>query len=279
MLNKIFSIKNEKDTYKTHYILTILGIKIKFHYVQPSQNTIYTIKKDKKIKIKKLPKNISIIGNGINNEIFIKDIIPASKKTKHITIRLNGNNNKIKLSSISKFINCEMNFDGDNNSLDINTNNNILNCKFRFISQNSIIKISNPKFIQKIDFFIQGKNNIINIDDNFQMQKGKIYCVYENARIIIGKNCLFSWGVEIQSNDMHSLIDLDTKEIINPGNFVEIGENVWLAKHVFINKNVKLADNISVGARSLVTKSCEENNVVLAGIPAKIIRRNVKRIN
>ncbi len=40
-------------------------------------------------------------------------------------------------------------------------------------------------------------------------------------------------------------------------------------------KKVRIADNSVVGSASVVTKKFDEENVVIAGNPAKICRRNI----
>ena len=40
-------------------------------------------------------------------------------------------------------------------------------------------------------------------------------------------------------------------------------------------KNVKIADNSIVGWGSIVTKEFNEPNVIIAGIPAKIVKRGI----
>lgn len=51
-----------------------------------------------------------------------------------------------------------------------------------------------------------------------------------------------------------------------------IGDGLYLAAGAVITSKIKLGDNISIGANSLVNKDCEQNNVLLGGMPAKVIR-------
>lgn len=52
---------------------------------------------------------------------------------------------------------------------------------------------------------------------------------------------------------------------------VMIGKNVWLGDGVKVMRGVELGDGVVVGANSVVTHSFP-SNVVIAGIPAKIIK-------
>lgn len=51
-----------------------------------------------------------------------------------------------------------------------------------------------------------------------------------------------------------------------------IGKNVYIGSGTYIG-GVKIADNVIVGANSVVVKDIEEECVTVAGNPAKIIRR------
>lgn len=52
---------------------------------------------------------------------------------------------------------------------------------------------------------------------------------------------------------------------------VIIGDNVWIGGGSIINPGVTIGDNTVVGSGSVVTKSFP-NNVLIAGVPAKIIK-------
>ena len=76
--------------------------------------------------------------------------------------------------------------------------------------------------------------------------------------------------------ESETLMSFDNKEIINkPKTGISIGEHVWIGMKSTILKDVKIADNVVIGACSLVNKSIAENYVAVAGVPAKIIKRNV----
>ena len=53
----------------------------------------------------------------------------------------------------------------------------------------------------------------------------------------------------------------------------KIGDAFYCSAGVKVTSKVVIGDNVSVGANSLVNKDCEQNNVLLGGMPAKVIRQ------
>lgn len=64
---------------------------------------------------------------------------------------------------------------------------------------------------------------------------------------------------------------IGSKSIIDDS-FVTIGDNVYIGINVFIRGNITIGNNVVIGANSVVTKDIPDNAVV-AGVPAKIIRK------
>jgi len=54
----------------------------------------------------------------------------------------------------------------------------------------------------------------------------------------------------------------------------QIGDNAYIGPSAVLFGDITLADNITVGANATVNKSCEEQYVVLAGSPARIVKRD-----
>ncbi len=97
-----------------------------------------------------------------------------------------------------------------------------------------------------------------------------------NLSLKIGKGCMFSKGAAIWATDGHIIRDASTNEIINRiKNGIEIGDHCWIGNKVTIIKNTILADNTIVGAKSLVSGHFTEPNTIIAGNPAKVIKKNV----
>lgn len=100
--------------------------------------------------------------------------------------------------------------------------------------------------------------------------------IMHNASCIIGKDCMFSYNTWIWGSDAHEIYDINTTDSLNMNpSTVYIGDHCWFGENSRLTKNASLADNTIVGCSSVVTKHYKESNIILAGNPAKIIKRNV----
>ena len=154
--------------------------------------------------------------------------------------------------------------------------------------------------IWRTEVFIYGNNNKVHIDESSKFTGG-IYigtpdCHTDNCTVYIGKNttangayirlmedesqvkigddCMLSGNIEIACSDTHSIIDLD-KNLLNVGKFINIGNRVWICRDARLCKNISISDNCVIGMGSIVTKSFSESNCIIAGLPARIVKRNI----
>ncbi|MCJ2082598.1 acyltransferase [Methylobacterium sp. J-090] len=97
---------------------------------------------------------------------------------------------------------------------------------------------------------------------------------HERATIRIGAFCLFGDGCRIASSDVHKVLDVVTRERLNPPGDITIGDHVWAAGDVTILRNAVIGRDTVVGAGSLV-RGAFPSNVSLAGVPARVIRTGV----
>lgn len=96
------------------------------------------------------------------------------------------------------------------------------------------------------------------------------HCYFQSLNgIIAGKNLLLAPGVKIISSN-HDYSNARTSIFKDP---IVIGDNCWLGANSVILPGVRLGNNCVVGAGSVVTKSFEESNLVIAGNPAKILKK------
>jgi acetyltransferase-like isoleucine patch superfamily enzyme len=54
---------------------------------------------------------------------------------------------------------------------------------------------------------------------------------------------------------------------------IRIGNNCWLGSRSIILPGVQLGNHVIVAAGAVVNKSFEEDNIIIAGVPARIVKR------
>ncbi len=87
--------------------------------------------------------------------------------------------------------------------------------------------------------------------------------------IHVGRNLWVGPGVKIISAN-HDPCDYARHIKTNP---IKIGDDCWLGSNCVILPGVELGDHTIVAAGAVVTKSFDEGDIMLAGVPAKIIKR------
>lgn len=87
-----------------------------------------------------------------------------------------------------------------------------------------------------------------------------------NPNVKVGKNCRLHVGVNIGASGGADKVPV-------------IGDNVYIGPGAIIFGDVCIGNNVMIGANSTVTKSFEENDIVIAGSPAHIIKRNEHNSN
>lgn len=101
--------------------------------------------------------------------------------------------------------------------------------------------------------------------------------VYINARsgITIGNDVTLSNGSKIISTGYDISHWINTGEKIHTENAsVFIGDHCWIGANAIILPGVRITgEYVVVGAGAVVTKDITESKVVVAGVPAKIIKR------
>jgi len=87
--------------------------------------------------------------------------------------------------------------------------------------------------------------------------------------IVLGNNVLLGPGVKLISAS-HNLCDFD---IHDPADPIVIGDNCWLGADAIVLPGVRLGNHVVVAAGSVVTKSFPESDILLAGVPARMIKK------
>lgn len=120
----------------------------------------------------------------------------------------------------------------------------------------------------------------ISIGNNVNINDGVLINATE-SEISIGNMVTLSANSMIlaASYDVQRFIYSATQKRKHIYSKIEIKDNVWIGAGAIILPNVSIADHVVIGAGSVVTHSINESYVVVAGNPAKIIKRISKDEN
>ena len=243
MLNKLFSINYDA---KYHKIFSLFGIKFKIklsnkEYIKRQKlkgNSFILYKKNGDIVEFPQIKGLQVIFDCTNSCVEIYepyDFLPRHSNNS-TCIRLDGKNNKVLIKGTKYYIEgLGINIFGQNNNLTIGKN-----------------------------FLLNGKSDMVIGDD-------------EGISITIGDDCLFAGGLLIYGTDWHTVYEIrNPKNVYNKTKFgISIGNHVWICSQVSILNDVIIPNNTIVALGSVVTKAFEEENTILGGVPAKVLKENV----
>ncbi len=124
--------------------------------------------------------------------------------------------------------------------------------------------------VSQFNTIIGPKENIVFSPNNIDNFQGKgVYFQCEKAKIFIGEGTLIANNVGIITAN-HDPYNLETHLTGKP---VVIGRNCWIGINAVILPGVILGERTVVGAGSVVTHSFLEGNCVIAGNPARQIKK------
>ena len=107
---------------------------------------------------------------------------------------------------------------------------------------------------------------------NVGIPESQVIC---RESITFGKASGVGWGVLVTDTDFHPLHPIEG-EPAPPEAPVVIGDGCWIGARSTIVKGVRLPHDTVVAAGSVVARSVDEPNTVIAGNPAKTVRTGVK---
>ncbi|WP_161980209.1 acyltransferase [Streptococcus sp. S784/96/1] len=168
---------------------------------------------------------------------------------------------------ISRFM-IRLNFDQGSEGINIGLSSR----GYLYTALGSKIKFRGPSTFTS-GLSIRVDSGLLSIGENVYANKGiMISC---SSEIVIGNNTLIGWNVVIRDSDGHNLLDESSNLILNSPRSILIGSSTWIAANVTLLKGSKISKNSVVGYNSCVTKSFTEENVVIAGYPAKVLKKHV----
>lgn len=92
--------------------------------------------------------------------------------------------------------------------------------------------------------------------------------------ISIGDDCAISWNCQFIDDDFHS-IEPSTSGAIT-AEPIAIGDHVWIGSSVTVLRGSFIASGCVVAAGAVVRGKFTEENCLIGGIPARVIRRGIR---
>ena len=142
----------------------------------------------------------------------------------------------------------------------------------------TLLSIDGKLFINGGHFFLGSGSSIevskganLICDDRFNVT-GKSTIICKN-QVHFSTNTLISWDTLIMDTDSHTIISENGEK--NKNRTIHFGENTWICAKSSVLSGTKLAKNTVIGCGSIVKGTFEDENVVLAGNPAKIVKKGI----
>ena len=139
-------------------------------------------------------------------------------------------------------------------------------------SECSVIILNSP-YMQKLNVAANKIKSSVFIDENFS-SNGVSISAFDGKCVFVGKDNMWAAQVDCKNTDAHSILDLKGN-ILNPSEDVFIMDHVWMAHGVRVLKGVFIGANTVVGTGAIVTKKFTDTNQIIAGIPAKVVKRGI----
>lgn len=186
----------------------------------------------------------------------------------------NGTGNKV-INKGAK-VKSKIQITGNNNTIEIEKGALIKDTKIRIRGNHNSLHIKKGAFISGAELWIEDNNCKLEVGENTFVGPSHLAVTEDNSSLIIGNECMLSSNINIRTGDSHSIIDIEGGKYnrINPARDIFIGEHIWIGEGAKIMKGVTLKKDIIVSSGAIVTSSFE-NNVLVGGIPAHIIKQNV----
>ncbi len=211
--------------------------------------------------------------------IAVNDLVQSFCKDNKIIIVENGTEKYASERDLPAEINIRYTDKCKNNTVKIELpqNHSKITINFQNVT-NCLFDIKTTKYYIG-DLFVhfgESSDMKIKIGKDVSIISANIFTNQGSSEIEIGEDCMLASNVKIVGGDGHQICDMTTGEIINAfAGKCRIGNHVWLGDDTRVMKKAVISDGSVLGANSVAAKKFDEPNVIIAGNPAKIIRRNI----
>jgi len=135
-------------------------------------------------------------------------------------------------------------------------------CRFGF-------KTGGFNYKGSIELQARYEHSKIIIGDNVAINNNVFICAAN--KIEIGDNTLFGQNISLMDHEAHGINPTKRRQVGTIGE-IKIGKNAWIGNNVIILKNSIIGENSIIAAGAVVSGKFP-SNVIIGGVPAKIIKK------
>lgn len=117
--------------------------------------------------------------------------------------------------------------------------------------------------------------SFLTIADDTSFTGQALFFLDEYSHVEIGQDCMISSPITFNASDNHTITIKDTNTVINTPRGIFIGNHCWIGRNVMIAKNLRIGDGSIIGMSTVAAGNFTESNIIIAGNPARIIKRNI----
>jgi acetyltransferase-like isoleucine patch superfamily enzyme len=168
-----------------------------------------------------------------------------------VKITFRGSNNVVRVGNRPRMSRLDAVFDCDNGTLEIGPGGGALSINVR-LGQDSTIRIGSGTT----------STDIVGMSAT------------EGTTIAIGDDVMFASQIQVRADDGHPIFDVRTGKRVNVSRDITIGNHVWIGWGAWVLGGSTVGDGSVLGTGAIL-KGRIPNNVVAAGVPAKVIRKDI----
>jgi|SRR5690606_27979278 len=189
---------------------------------------------------------------GLRNRFQVASVRANSR----LQINVMGDDNHLTLNGELRHV--SINIEGNNNRIKVGTESFLTWTELTILANDSDITIGDG-------VIVRGKSS----HPNVLLTRG------EPSRIVIGDGCICSYGIEMRTSDSHPILDAQG-ERINLSSDITLEDHVWIGTRCMILKGAYLGSGTILAAASVLTRRRIGRNSIAAGIPARVIREGIR---
>lgn len=166
-------------------------------------------------------------------------------------------------------------FSGARNRLVVSRHARLGTLRIDFDNDDGLVRVGASRGVPAFSAAIRvGQDSKVVIGSNVSATSAVAMSAVEGTTIRIGDDVMLASDNELRADDGHPIFDVRTGKRVNVSRSIVVGDHVWLARRAVCLGGARVGPGSVVGYGAIVTGQFP-NNVVLAGVPARIVRRDV----